>query len=91
MTSKRERPAGDGAPQRVTARRLNSLSPTSPKIEIQAHDAFVIKLAVTKDTFDGSPRPPDGAVHKEFDWGWYCRSSDTSPKIEIQGRSDQSH
>ena len=60
MTSKRERPAGDGAPQRVTARRLNSLSPTSPKIEIQAHDAFVIELAVTKNTFDGSPRPPDG-------------------------------
>jgi hypothetical protein len=89
MTSKREGPAGDGAPQRVTARRLNSLSPASPKIEIQANDAFVIEHAVTKDTFDGSPRPPDGEgwclVRTECDWRHAWRRITPNNKVNSNG------
>jgi hypothetical protein len=72
MTQKRERPAGDGAPQKVTATMVDNPSLTSPKTEVQAHGAFVIEHVVTKDHFDGSPWPPSGdgwvLISTQCDW-----------------------
>jgi hypothetical protein len=88
MTQRRERPAGDGAPQRVTAE-LDKSPATSPEAKIQAHGAFIIEHAVTKDHFDGSPWPPSGdgwvLVSTQCDWRHTWRRISLKPNGDSNG------